>query len=397
VAVSGGADSTALLVTLAALAPELEIALHAAHLHHGLRGRDADADLRAVRALCRTLGVPLTATRWDCRERMRRRGLAGEDGLRRLRREWLARVARATGACAVATAHTADDQLETLIMRLARGSGLAGFAGMRESRGAWRKPLLAATRAEIEAELAAHGIRWREDRSNAGHAHLRNRIRHGVVPALLDALGAPAARAAARRAGLARRAAALASELAAIDRLLEGLAALALRRAMTTPDAVGEAGVAAIASRATNSLPAGPRRRPPFHGRSGAEVARAGVPVRTIARLPEAIQRRVLRRMWRGAIGSRGPGLTVRHLESGLRLVAASARPGQRPACIDLPAGWKLSAGRGVLRFETREPEAHGARRRDAADARLRPGRGRARRGSPGTRPARIRASRAAI
>ena len=98
VAVSGGADSVALLVTLVSLAPELGVTLHAAHLHHGLRGRDADLDLRHVRALCRALGVPLTATRWDCAARMRRRGLTGEDGLRTLRREWLARVARATGA-----------------------------------------------------------------------------------------------------------------------------------------------------------------------------------------------------------------------------------------------------------------------------------------------------------
>ena len=123
VAVSGGADSTALLFALASLAREFVLKLHAAHLDHGLRGEASTDDARAVRELCARLGVPLTEARWDCRARMRRRGLSGEAGLRTLRREWLASVARRVGAAAIATAHTADDQLETLLMRLARGRG----------------------------------------------------------------------------------------------------------------------------------------------------------------------------------------------------------------------------------------------------------------------------------
>ena len=134
VAVSGGADSTALLLALHRLAPELGLELCAAHLHHGLRGRDADADLAFAGTLCRRLGVPLAAARWDARTRMRRRGLTGENGLRTLRREFLVAAARRAGAAAIATAHTADDQLETVLMRLLRGTGLTGLGGMRPRR-----------------------------------------------------------------------------------------------------------------------------------------------------------------------------------------------------------------------------------------------------------------------
>src|SRR5215831_4892350 len=167
VAVSGGADSAALLVALASLAREFGLALHAAHLNHGLRGADADADLQHVRGLCERFDIPLAAARWDCAARMRRRGLSGEAGLRTLRREFLLRCMRNAGAVAIATAHTADDQLETLLMRLARGAGLTGMAGMRARHGVWLKPLLHATRADVERDLRRHGLAWREDASNA--------------------------------------------------------------------------------------------------------------------------------------------------------------------------------------------------------------------------------------
>ena len=149
VAVSGGADSTALLRALHRLAPELGYRLVAAHLHHGLRGMEADDDLGFVRALCERLEVTLVSARWNTRERMRRRRLSGQDGLRRLRREFLERVARRSGASAIATAHTADDQLETLLLRLGRGTELVGLEGIAMRRGRWIRPLLEASRAEI--------------------------------------------------------------------------------------------------------------------------------------------------------------------------------------------------------------------------------------------------------
>ncbi|MFN8586784.1 MAG: tRNA lysidine(34) synthetase TilS [Candidatus Eisenbacteria bacterium] len=134
VAVSGGADSTALLVALASLAREFGLALHAAHLHHGLRGAAADADRAHVAALCERLGLPLTTGR------LRPAPRTGEAALRSARRRFLLATARRRDCEAIATAHTADDQLETLLMRLARGTGLAGLGGMRARHGAWLKP-----------------------------------------------------------------------------------------------------------------------------------------------------------------------------------------------------------------------------------------------------------------
>ena len=188
VAVSGGADSTALLAGLARVAPEFGLALEAAHLHHGLRGAAADLDLRFVRKLCARLGVPLLAARCDAPSLMRRYGLAGENGLRVLRRRFLRAAMRRAGAAAIATAHTADDQLETVLMRLLRGAGLTGLGGMRERHGAWLKPLLDATRLEVAADLRRARIAWREDATNLDPAWTRNRVRHRAIPALLAAL-----------------------------------------------------------------------------------------------------------------------------------------------------------------------------------------------------------------
>jgi tRNA(Ile)-lysidine synthetase-like protein len=275
VAVSGGADSTALLVALASLAREFSLSLRAAHLHHGLRGADADADLLHVRELCERFHMPLEAARWDCAARMRRRGTRGEAGLRELRREFLLSAARRAGATAIATAHTADDQLETLLMRLTRGTGLAGAAGMRARHGVWLKPLLLATRSDIEGDLHQHRLSWREDRSNASPDFTRNRVRHGAVPALLDAIGLPAAPASERRARLAQRVAVLANELADAHRLLARAAARALERVSAeTPggivfDAAGLALLPVSLRRLALRVPGGGSATPAWGSRRG--------------------------------------------------------------------------------------------------------------------------------
>ena len=359
VAVSGGADSTALLATLATLAPAHGLRLHAAHLHHGLRGRDADLDRSHVRALCDVLGVPLTTARMDGRARLRARGLAGEDGLRTLRREWLGRVAARVGAVAIATAHTADDQLETLLLRLGRGTGAAGAGGMRARHGRWWKPLLEATRADLEADLTRARLAWRDDASNASPEYTRNRVRHGVVPALLDALGVPPGPAAERRAGLAKRAQALARELGESHATLERAAARAIAR-LTTP---------------------------------------AGLDRPGLARLPLPVLRLALRRWWRthGPQGPSAPGLTVRHLGPWL----AAVRGPQRHAELSLPNGWRAAveptrtrlvspvrAARGAVRAH-RHAGATGARLRDRRPSPPRTPRERASRvaGSSGRHP----------
>lgn len=316
VAVSGGADSTALLLGLQAIAPELGLSLHAAHLHHGLRGGDADADLEFVRSLCARLGVPLSAARWDCRARMARRGLSGQAGLRTLRRQFLAAAARRAGAIAIATAHTADDQLETLLLRLGRGTGLHGLAGMRERTGAWLKPLLAATRADIEADLTGSGETWREDHSNRDPHYARNRIRHEVIPALARAVDSRASDDARARDGLARRAAAGARELDGARRLVARIGARALARTVRT---------------------------------RGGEIA---LDSRSLASYPALIQRTALRLLFQRP-GHAGPYLTQRHLNA-LQSLLATARGGSR---VDLPDGWRAVRDRGLV-ILTRAAEA---------------------------------------
>ena len=389
VAVSGGADSTALLVALASLAHEFGLSLHAAHLDHGLRGADSLADARAVRVLCTRLRVPLTSARWDCGARMKRRGLSGEAGLRALRREWLASVALRVGAEAIATAHTADDQLETLLMRLARGSGLTGAAGMRPRRGIWIKPLLHVTRAEVESDLRRHGLAWREDASNASPTYLRNRIRHIAVPALLDALGVAAGDAALRRAALARRASARAAELGEAGRVLERLAARSLLRAATAAlesDGAKPRPGARSAGRARAAVPSRPARS-----------RRTAYDVATLASLPVAVRRLALRRAWRTSGDPASPGLTARQLEP--MLAALAGAPGtRRMSQVTLPAGWKALFGRGKFHFapppiaSTRETRLN--RRAGPSDARLQGIRRRARTGPAAGRSARRRTPR---
>ena len=337
VAASGGADSTALLVAMTSLAGELGMRVRAAHLHHGLRGRDADLDLEHVRELCRRLEVPLLTARWNCAVRMRRRGLSGEAGLRTLRREFLGRALRAAGAVAIATAHTADDQLETLLLRLARGTSLAGAAGMRPRFGVWLKPMLSATRADVEKDLARAGIAWREDATNAGVTFARNRVRHLVVPALVEAVGiAPRTGSPAqRRAGLARRAAALANDLAAAERSIRRLARAALDRMD-----IGEN---------------------PFA---------TGLAVGALRQLPLALRAAVLRLAWRRS--GAADGLTSRHLDMLLRAIL-SRRPRSE---IALPSSRRAVVEQGLLRLDSsrRGPGANPdeLRRAGPRDARLR-------------------------
>lgn len=188
VAVSGGPDSMVLLHLLAALAPSLRLRLRAAHLHHGLRGRDADRDLALVRSRCRLLGVPLDSSRLDVRALARRRGLSLEAAAREARYAFLSRCASRAGAEAVALGHTAGDQAETFLMRLLRGAGGRGLGGIRPVRaeGALRvvRPILCLRRAEVLACAAARGVPHREDASNRDRAFTRNRVRHGLIPYL---------------------------------------------------------------------------------------------------------------------------------------------------------------------------------------------------------------------
>ena len=181
-AVSGGADSMALLRVLLELRETFGYPLTACHVNHGLRGETADRDETFVRAECARLGVPLTVFR-PADVGMAVPPHAGEDWARRLRYACFAQLL-AGGIDCIATAHTATDQAETLLFRLARGTGLHGAGGIRPRRPGYCRPLLGLTRAETEALCAAFEQGWVTDETNDSDAYARNRLRHGAVPAL---------------------------------------------------------------------------------------------------------------------------------------------------------------------------------------------------------------------
>lgn len=203
-AVSGGADSVYLLCRLCELREGLGLRIWAAHYNHCLRGAESDRDEDFVRSLCAGLGVEAYFGRGDVAAFARENGLGTEDAARRLRYGFLGRAADDLGAEAIATAHTADDNAETMLLNLARGAGLRGLCGIPPRRGRIIRPILGVTRGEIDAYLEQKGVSHVEDSSNAGDDYARNRIRHHAVPALRS-VNPEFSRAALRAAELLRR------------------------------------------------------------------------------------------------------------------------------------------------------------------------------------------------
>ena len=150
-AVSGGADSVCLLHWLRGRAEEEGFALTAAHFDHRLRGAESDRDAAFVRDLCRDWKVPCVVGEGDVSAEAGRRGAGIEETARALRYDFLERTAEAVGAGRIATAHTANDNVETMLLHLIRGSGLQGLTGIRPRRGRLIRPLLTTTRVEVEA------------------------------------------------------------------------------------------------------------------------------------------------------------------------------------------------------------------------------------------------------
>lgn len=186
VAVSGGADSVALLHGLTALRGDLGIVLSVAHFHHGIRGAEADLDLKFVRELAEQLDLPLLTGSGDAPRYAQEHRLSLETAARELRHQWFAGLVKENRVDKIATAHTLDDQAETVLMRLVRGAGargLAGISGVHKEK-ALVRPLLEVTRREIEAYLNRLGQSWREDSTNQDLLHTRNRVRHTLLPLL---------------------------------------------------------------------------------------------------------------------------------------------------------------------------------------------------------------------
>lgn len=181
-AVSGGADSTALLYGAAELVGETGWILSVAHVHHGWRGREADRDLLFVAGHARRLGLPFFSRRRDARADSRRLGLSPEAGARQMRYEALLEMAAEAGARRIATAHQRDDRIESHLLARRRKGGLASLAGPREIRAdGVVRPLLAVTRAEIRAFLDARSISFRRDSSNGDLRLDRNRLRREIA------------------------------------------------------------------------------------------------------------------------------------------------------------------------------------------------------------------------
>ena len=190
-AVSGGVDSMVLLHLLDALAPEFDWKLTVAHFNHQLRGRSSDADERLVRKTATALGLPFVKGKGSVRAAAKARRESIEMAARGLRHEFLARTARRLKCRVVAMGHHADDQVELFFLRLLRGSGGEGLAGMK-----WHgpspadrsidiiRPLLDVNRAELEQFVRENKIAYREDASNAARDILRNRVRHELLPQL---------------------------------------------------------------------------------------------------------------------------------------------------------------------------------------------------------------------
>ena len=296
-ACSGGADSTALAVVLQRLAAAVPFRLEMLHVHHGLRGAEADADESFCRELAARLGIPF-----------HRAGLGGGPPPEANREEWL-RLRRhavyrdflARGFDRVALGHSLDDQAETVLLRLTRGAGLEGLSGMAaRTREGLVRPLLSSTRREILDFLASEGVAHREDSSNADLRHRRNRIRHQILPALTAQIDPAAARVIARSAGVARR------ERTALDRLLRPL-----REALLT-------------------------------GRDGEREFRA----EAFLRHPGPVQLPLLREIVREARGGLR-GLSFRHLARALALIRAG-RSGRR---VELPGGPVVTLSCGIVRL----------------------------------------------
>ena len=313
VGVSGGPDSTCLLLTLAALRRSLRFELHAAHFDHQLRGQRAAArEERFVRSLADALAVPLHCGAGDVRAHARARHLSLEEAARGLRYRFLAGAAHEAGCQAVAVGHTRDDQAETVLLHLLRGSGLRGLAAMAPSS-AWPlpaehdaprliRPLLGLSRADAEACCREAGIEPVRDPSNRSPAHLRNRIRRELLPLL-------------RRYNpriedaLVRMADAAATDI----ELLERLASEALATAPSKDGAV--------------------------------RLERA-----RLAALPAALQRHAVRLAIARLIGD-GRGFSDRHVRSILR-----ANEGRTGARLDLPRHLHVVVQRNAIVLSTAAP-----------------------------------------
>ncbi len=182
VALSGGADSVALLYSLYSLRDILGISVNAAHLNHSIRGEEAQRDADFVKTFCEKLGITLFYEKADVPQYAKEKGMSLELAAREVRYEFLKRAAIGK----IATAHTASDNLETMIFNLTRGTSLKGLCGIPIKRGNVIRPLIACTRQDIEQYCKNNNLSFVTDSTNLSDDYSRNKIRHNVIPILKE-------------------------------------------------------------------------------------------------------------------------------------------------------------------------------------------------------------------
>lgn len=311
VGLSAGPDSSALAHALTLLAPRLKLDVEAAHVHHGIRGESADRDAEAARALAGRLGIPFVLHCTDAPGYARAHGLSLESAARAVRLAALERIAQERRCRRVALGHTADDQAETVMMWVIRGTGPGGLAGIRPVRGVFVRPLIDVWRRDVLAYCEAAGLEPVEDESNRSTRFLRNRIRLELLP-YLESRFRPGVREALVR-----------------------LARVALDEQAFMQARADEAWEQAAARSAPGSV----------------ELS-----VKALAALHPALARRVLVRAFEEVSGGHRGELGLVHVEA---LLDAVRRP-RGGAVVQLPGGVWGRLVRGRLRLE-QAPQAPGA------------------------------------
>jgi tRNA(Ile)-lysidine synthase len=343
VAVSGGADSTALVLALVELveSKRLAISLKVAHLDHGLRARAGEEDARWVARLSSELGLETLVGRASVGQRARAARDNLEQAARRERYEFLARAARDAGAPLLLTAHTLDDQAETFLLAMLRGGGADGLGAMRPARPlddadppvTLARPLLSwARRGETEGYCRARGVAWRADAMNEDERFARVRVRRRLLP-LLETFNPRVREALARTAELLR------ADSAALDDSAALLLAEASDEGELAQLAETEPGAAASDAAKPDAA-----KSKEADGESNCAVAPLRVGV--LAAAPEAVRRRALR-LWLAAGRGDLRRLELRHVESVERLLAG-ARGGR---VAELPGGCAVVRRRRWLFF----------------------------------------------
>lgn len=188
-AVSGGPDSACLLHILHSLRNELDITIFAIHINHMLRGSESDEDQAYTAELCRSMGISLYAAAFDVREYAEKSGMSLEEAGREIRYREFESYADSVGASSIAVAHNRNDQAETVLMHIIRGSGISGLTGMEYRRGRIIRPLLDITRKEIEEYCTEYELNPRTDSSNLKSEFTRNRLRLELIPLINENFG----------------------------------------------------------------------------------------------------------------------------------------------------------------------------------------------------------------